>query len=205
MTGPIVNASATNIAGNDNADTNANDSLIPVLPLSTSTMPAMPGLIPTSGVCGSPSAGAIPSRCGYGPRLPSLVISAWAKTNFVDHSVTDQTSSLRFIEDNWGLQSIDEPEKPAGLGSFDRLAGSVMNMFDFDNQPNSRRLILDPLSGQLVAGKCSPLQQPLRLSALARLAKSSVGNRSPVASFVSRVSLELPARARFGNLTSRSN
>jgi phospholipase C len=153
VTGPIVNASATNIAGNDNADTNANDSLIPVLPLSTSTMPAMPGLIPTSGVCGSPSAGAIPSRCGYGPRLPFLVISAWAKTNFVDHNVTDQTSSLRFIEDNWGLQSIDEPEKPAGQGSFDRLAGSVMNMFDFDNEPNSRRLILDPLSGQLVARK----------------------------------------------------
>ena len=153
VTGPIVNASATNIAGNDNADTNANDSLIPVLPLSTLTMPAMPGLIPTSGVCGSPSAGAIPSRCGYGPRLPFLVISAWAKTNFVDHSVTDQTSSLRFIEDNWGLQSIDEPEKPAGQGSFDRLAGSVMNMFDFDNKPNSRRLILDPLSGQLVAEK----------------------------------------------------
>ena len=92
-------------------------------------------------------------RCGYGPRLPFLVISAWAKTNFVDHSVTDQTSSLRFIEDNWGLQSIDEPEKPAGQGSFDRPAGSVMNMFDFDNKPNSRRLILDPLSGQLVAGK----------------------------------------------------
>ena len=153
VTGPIVNAAATNIAGNDNADTNANDSLVPVLPLSTSTMPAMPGLIPTSGVCGSPSAGAIPSRCGYGPRLPFLVISAWAKTNFVDHSVTDQTSSLRFIEDNWGLESIDEPEKPAGQGSFDRLAGSVMNMFDFDNKPNSRRLILDPLSGQLVAGK----------------------------------------------------
>src|SRR5215813_11171248 len=153
VTGPIVNASATNIAGNDNADTNANDSLIPVLPLSTATTPAMPGLIPTSGVCGSPTAGAIPSRCGYGPRLPFLVISAWAKTNFVDHSVTDQTSSLRFIEDNWGLQSIDESEKPAGQGSFDRLAGSVMNMFDFDNQPNTHRLILDPLNGRIISDK----------------------------------------------------
>ena len=154
VTGPIVNPSATgNVAGQDDATINANDSLIPVLPLSTSTTPARPDLITTSGVCGSPNAGAIEGRCGYGPRLPFLVISPWAKTNFVDHTVTDQTSSLRFIEDNWGLQSIDEPEKPAGQGSFDRFAGSVMNMFDFDNKPNSRRLILDPLSGQLVAGK----------------------------------------------------
>ena len=153
VTGPIVNASATNIAGHDNTDTNANDSLIPVLPLSTSTTPASPDAITTSGVCGSPGAGAIPSRCGYGPRLPFLVISPWAKANFVDHTVTDQTSSLRFIEENWGLESIDEPEKPAGQGSFDRLAGSVMNMFDFDDKPNSRRLILDPLNGRIVSDK----------------------------------------------------
>ena len=37
VTGPIVNASATgNISGQNDTDTNANDSLIPVLPLSTS-------------------------------------------------------------------------------------------------------------------------------------------------------------------------
>jgi phospholipase C len=152
VTGPIVNASATNIAGHDNTDTNANDSLIPVLPLSTSTTPASPDAITTSGVCGSPGAGAIPSRCGYGPRLPFLVISPWAKANFVDHTVTDQTSSLRFIEENWGLESIDEPEKPAGQGSFDRLAGSITNMFDFDDKPNSSRLILAPFSGLVVSG-----------------------------------------------------
>ena len=40
-------------------------------------------------------------RCGYGPRLPMLVISPWSKSNFVDHTVTDQTSIIRFVEDNW--------------------------------------------------------------------------------------------------------
>ena len=40
-------------------------------------------------------------RCGYGPRLPLLVISPWARHNYVDHKLTDQTSILRFIEDNW--------------------------------------------------------------------------------------------------------
>ena len=40
-------------------------------------------------------------RCGYGPRIPLMVISPWAKANFVDHTLTDQTSIIRFIEDNW--------------------------------------------------------------------------------------------------------
>src|SRR5581483_4569853 len=62
-----------------------------------------------AGACGN-GANALPGytgskpaqgRCGYGPRLPLLVILPFAKQNFVDHSTTDQTSPLRFIEDNW--------------------------------------------------------------------------------------------------------
>jgi phospholipase C len=150
--GQIVNPSA-NSAGVDDNDTNANDSLVPVLPLSISTTPAAPGSIMTSGVCGQPGSGALAARCGYGPRLPFLVISPWAKTNFVDHTLTDQTSSLRFIEENWGLESIDQFPGPVGQGSFDQVAGTVMNMFDFDDKPHNRRLMLDPLSGQVVSGK----------------------------------------------------
>ena len=45
--------------------------------------------------------GGIEDRCGYGTRLPLLVISPWAKQNYIDHTLTDQTSILRFIEDNW--------------------------------------------------------------------------------------------------------
>ena len=67
--------------------------------------------------------------------------------------MTDQTSSLRFIEENWGLENIDEFEKPAGQGSFDRLAETINNMFDFENKPSSRRLILDPISGRVVSDK----------------------------------------------------
>jgi phospholipase C len=40
-------------------------------------------------------------RCGYGIRMPLMVISPWSKPNFVDHTVTDQTSIIRFVEDNW--------------------------------------------------------------------------------------------------------
>ena len=57
-----------------------------------------------TGACGSgqPLAGQ-QGRCGYGPRLPLLVISPWARANFVDDTLTDQASIIRFIEDNWRL------------------------------------------------------------------------------------------------------
>jgi phospholipase C len=84
-------------------------------------------------------------RCGYGPRLPLLVISPWARRNFVDHTMTDQTSILRFIEDNWlGGQRI-------GSGSFDTIANSINNMFDFSGFPqNSGKYILSPSNGLVV-------------------------------------------------------
>ena len=84
-------------------------------------------------------------RCGYGPRQPLLVISPWAKENFVDHTITDQTSVLRFIEDNWlGGQRI-------GQGSFDELANPIVQMFDF-KAPHAGRLFLDPSTGEPKAG-----------------------------------------------------
>jgi phospholipase C len=87
-------------------------------------------------------------RCGYGVRQPFMVISPWARTNFVDHTVTDQTSVIRFIEDNWlGGTRI-------GQGSFDTIANSITQMFDFDQHHDGDRdaddgfLFLDPNTGQ---------------------------------------------------------
>ena len=154
LAGPVVSQSAFS-TGTDNGSVNANDSLIPVLPLSTSTTPAKPSAIPTSGVCGAPNSGgpggvSIP-RCGYGIRLPFLVISPWAKKNFVDHSTTDQTSSLAFVEFNWGLGSVDPVPTPVAMGgSFDEISGSILNMFDFDSEPHLHRVILDDSTGLVV-------------------------------------------------------
>jgi phospholipase C len=92
------------------------------------------------GHCGTAAAGAYEGRCGYGPRLPLLVISPFARRNFVDHAITDQSSILRFIEDNWGLGRI-------GDQSFDARAGSLAGMFDFDHPRHGARLILDPTTG----------------------------------------------------------
>jgi phospholipase C len=81
-------------------------------------------------------------RCGYGPRLPLLVISPWAKSNFVDHTVTDQSSILRFVEDNWlGGERI-------GAGSFDTIANPINNLFNFSSEQNSGQYILDVYTGE---------------------------------------------------------
>jgi phospholipase C len=101
---------------------------------------------------GTPLAGE-QGRCGYGPRQPLLVLSPWARTDTVDHTLTDQSSILRFVEDNWALPRIP--------GSFDAKAGSLDGLFDFaakkgqgnayGNAPNGGAYLLDPTSGQPTA------------------------------------------------------
>jgi phospholipase C len=113
------------------------------------------------GNCGSPKADAIQARCGFGPRLVLNMASPWAKENYVDHTLTDQSSLLRFVEDNWDLNYIDGPAthdpnnglRTPGFAlapqkqSFDVVTGSFDNMFDFDGAPRLRPLFLDPVSG----------------------------------------------------------
>ena len=73
--GTGVNHSANNGSpANDDASVNANDSLIPTLPLSTSTTPADPAAIATSGVCGPAPAGAPP---GTGAAATALACHFW--------------------------------------------------------------------------------------------------------------------------------
>ncbi len=101
------------------------------------------------GMCGGSATGTQgQGRCGYGPRLPFLVISPWAKTNFVDHTVTDQSSAIAFIEDNWGLNRIE--------GSTDAIAGKITNMFDFTlkkGKVKAHKMYIDPNSGAFLKKK----------------------------------------------------
>jgi phospholipase C len=111
----------------------------PIVNQSTSTADMLTG----AGMCGNGigSLAAQQARCGYGPRLPFLVVSPYAKKNFVDHTLTDQSSVVKFIEENWDLPQI-------GNGSFDQIAGPIDNMFNWNNQ-RSEKLVLDPSTGHL--------------------------------------------------------
>ncbi|MEY9952272.1 phospholipase C [Leifsonia sp. EB34] len=94
-----------------------------------------------SGVCTSVTqiAGGYADRCGPSQRLPFLVVSPWAAQNKVDHTAIEQTSPLKFIEDNWGTGRI-------GDASFDARAGSLNGLFDWSH-PQQRQVLLDPASG----------------------------------------------------------
>jgi phospholipase C len=114
--------------------------------VSTSSDPENDALLGPAGLCGAAKSGAYLDRCGYGPRLPFLAISPFAKQNFVAHTVADQSSILRFIEDNWQLGQI-------GDQSFDGIAGSIQNLFDFNSYTghvSERTLMLDPDTGEQV-------------------------------------------------------
>jgi phospholipase C len=125
-----------------------------------SALPSSSDALTGPGQCGVPLAGAVLGRCGYGPRQPFLVISPFARRNFVDHTVTDQTSVLRFIEDNFNLGLIDAaPGKSVAQGgSFDQIAGSLNSLFSFEEDEDGghgdrepRRVILDANTGQPVS------------------------------------------------------
>ncbi len=131
----------------DDSDGDYDHQASPIFNGSSSVIDALSG----SGVCGSgvPSLGDAEVRCGYGPRLALLVISPYAKSNFVDHTITDLTSILRFIEDNWSLGRI-------GGGSYDAIAGPLTNMFQFSGRRRTRRLFLDPDTGERIRRPADP-------------------------------------------------
>jgi phospholipase C len=69
---------------------------------------------------------------GYGLRVPALLVSPYARQGFVDHTVGDATSALRFILDNWKLPSLSDR---------DAAATSIADAFDFTAPPRPARLL----------------------------------------------------------------
>jgi phospholipase C len=63
---------------------------------------------------------------GYGPRVPAIVISPWARRSSVDHHVYDFSSVLKTIEELHGLGT---------LGNRDAIAQPMWHSFDFKQTP----------------------------------------------------------------------
>ncbi|CAG9297517.1 phospholipase C [Celerinatantimonas diazotrophica] len=81
---------------------------------------------------------------GFGPRVPFLAISPYARVNYVDHHLLDQRSIIRFIENNWRLGTLSQGDVAD--------AGSLLSLFDFTKR-QAQPLILDPNTGQVVQTK----------------------------------------------------
>lgn len=65
-------------------------------------------------------------KYGEGFRVPTLVISPWAKHGFVDHTEYEFASMLRLAEDTFNVPT---------LGVRDGKANDMMNSFDFNQAP----------------------------------------------------------------------
>lgn len=68
---------------------------------------------------------------GFGPRVPMLLISPWAKQGFIASDTLEFSSVLKMIETIWDLEPLTRR---------DRRAGDMLNLFDFASGPAPPRL-----------------------------------------------------------------
>jgi phospholipase C len=141
-----------------------------------------------------PAAGGYQLRCGFGPRLPLLAISPYSRVNQVDHTVVDQTSILRFIENNWATGQL-------GDSSFDNIPSpkpTIASMFDFTpGAAQAPKLALDPASGNPPG---SPVTPPISILSFSMLRTSfAVGSApTPIAGAKKSAKPKVGSAFRFG-------
>lgn len=76
------------------------------------------------------------SLLALGPRVPTIVLSPYARSHYVDHTVYDFSSILKFIENRFGLPRLTR---------YDRRAESIGRSFSFHQKPDPP-LMLKPRS-----------------------------------------------------------
>jgi phospholipase C len=66
---------------------------------------------------------------GFGPRVPMLLISPWARRGYIAHDTLEFSSVLKMIETIWDLEPLTDR---------DRNASDMLQLFDFDAPPQDR-------------------------------------------------------------------
>ncbi len=92
--------------------------------------------------------GAVGPNCDFvftGYRVPMIVISPFAKKNYVSHTVADNTAILKFIETRFGLSS---------LTARDAVQMDMSEFFDFATIPWQTPPSPIPAQHPTAAGKC---------------------------------------------------
>jgi phospholipase C len=92
-----------------------------------------------------------------GFRVPCVVISPFAKRDFVSHVVHEHTSLLKFVETKWNLPAMTYR---------DANAGAMLEFFDFSRRPPfehppTLHAPLNPFKGPLPATSASPGFHPI--------------------------------------------
>ena len=91
---------------------------------------------------------------GFGPRVPSLVISAYAKKGYIDHQTLSQDAYLKFIEDDFlGGSRLDpktdgRPDPRPDVRENQPALGNMVSDFNFSQTPRPPVLLpLNPAPG----------------------------------------------------------
>ena len=84
---------------------------------------------------------------GYGPRVPALVISPYAKQGYIDHQTLSFDAYLKFIEDDFlGGRRLDpktdgRPDPRPDVRENAPILGNLANDFDFSQAPRPPLLL----------------------------------------------------------------
>jgi len=63
---------------------------------------------------------------GFGPRVPLIVVSPFAKSDFISHTMYEFSSLLKFVETRWRLGTLTDR---------DAVANDILDSFDFGQTP----------------------------------------------------------------------
>ena len=118
---------------------------------------------------------------GEGFRVPTLVISPWAKHGYVDHTLYEFASFLKMVEDNWGLPRLSSLGNVNDRDALNNI-GDMENAFDFSQTPLPTLIEPDNFIGP------QPYVET-EFTTTAMSAPSSVTTTSSVASFPTLTSL----------------
>src|SRR5262249_20296294 len=78
---------------------------------------------------------------GDGTRVPTIIISPFAKQGFVDHTQYDTLSILKTIELRWGLKSLNQ---------YDGNATPLLKAFDFPHSHDGLEKRLQDLRSDII-------------------------------------------------------
>jgi phospholipase C len=95
---------------------------------------------------------------GLGIRVPCIIISPYAKRGYVSHTVYEFGSILKFVEEAFGLPSLDTLGH--GSGYSDMRANSISDSFDFQQKPAPFQPIAAPLGPTYFLTRKPSLQPP---------------------------------------------
>jgi phospholipase C len=73
---------------------------------------------------------------GPGPRVPLLVVSAYARPGYISHQMGEFSSFLKFMETNWGLPNLGQRDARAATSD-------LTDFFDFGAPPRPPLILAD--------------------------------------------------------------